>query len=109
MEIKDLTEEMNKLFRAQGWYAPDSPKKQLPRNLSISLSLESAEVLELFQWSDSVTDVAALRGELADVALYLFQLAYVSGIDLEQAILDKIKFNYSRVWPEDHLNKEPGT
>jgi NTP pyrophosphatase (non-canonical NTP hydrolase) len=42
----------------------------------------------------------ALAGELADVALYLLQLASVSGIDLEQAILDKLEQNHQREWPE---------
>ena len=58
-------------------------------NLAISLSLEANEVLELFQWSEHCAKPDELPGELADVALYLLQLASVSGIDLEQAILDK--------------------
>jgi NTP pyrophosphatase (non-canonical NTP hydrolase) len=33
---------------------------------------------------------------LADVALYLLQLAYLTGIDLEQAIMDKLAVNYRR-------------
>ncbi len=32
------------------------------------------------------------------MALYLLQLAYLTGIDLEQAILDKLRFNYGRDW-----------
>ena len=43
----------------------------------------------------------ALAEELADVALYLLQLAYLAGIDLEQAILDKLAINYSRDWSEE--------
>jgi NTP pyrophosphatase (non-canonical NTP hydrolase) len=39
-----------------------------------------------------------LAGELADVANYLFQLAYLLDIDLEQAILAKLKQNYDRTW-----------
>jgi NTP pyrophosphatase (non-canonical NTP hydrolase) len=39
-----------------------------------------------------------LAGELADVALYLLQLASLSEIDLEQAILEKLKVNYGREW-----------
>ncbi len=45
--------------------------------------------------------VQELPGELADVALYLLQLAYLSGIDLEQAILDKLSVNHARSWPDD--------
>ena len=39
-----------------------------------------------------------LAGELADVALYLLQLASVARIDLEAAILAKLKANYDRTW-----------
>jgi NTP pyrophosphatase (non-canonical NTP hydrolase) len=35
---------------------------------------------------------------LADVALYLLQLASVSGIDLENAIIEKLKVNAAREW-----------
>ena len=43
-------------------------------------------------------DREELAGELADVALYLLQLASLAGIDLEQAILAKLKRNYQRKW-----------
>lgn len=92
---------MNDLVRHHGWYEPDSPKQQTARNLAISLNLESAEVLEHFQWSDHSPDPEALRGEIADVALYLLQLASVEGIDLEKAILDKIHQNWDRRWIEE--------
>ena len=39
-----------------------------------------------------------LAAELADVTLYLLQLASLCGIDLEQAALDKLKANYDRQW-----------
>jgi len=39
-----------------------------------------------------------LASELADVSLYLLQLAMVSGIDLEQAVLDKLEVNHKRKW-----------
>ena len=39
-----------------------------------------------------------LAGELADVALYLLQLASVSGIDLEKAIITKLSINATREW-----------
>ena len=60
--------------------------------------LEAAEILEHFQWREEAKDKKELASELADVALYLLQLASVSGIDLEQAILDKLKINASREW-----------
>jgi NTP pyrophosphatase (non-canonical NTP hydrolase) len=101
MDIKELTEKMHQLVDHHGWYDPDSPKAQTPRNLAISLCLEAAEVLEHFQWSDEPLNKRDFEGELADVALYLMQLASVSGIDLEQVVLTKIQDNWDRVWQED--------
>ncbi len=100
MDLKELTQQMNDLVRHHGWYELDSPKQQTARNLAISLSLEASEVLEHFQWSTETKDPEGLRGELADVALYLLQLASVQEIDLEKAILDKIHANWDRSWSE---------
>lgn len=90
---------MHAFVAGKGWYDADSPKPQTPRSLAISLALEAAEVLEHFQWREGTRDKSALAGELADVALYLMQLASISGIDLEQAILDKLEQNHDREWP----------
>ena len=98
MNIKELTDEMHKFVRAQGWYEHDSPRPQTLRNLAISLSLEAGEVLEHFQWNDDQPDEDELGDELADVALYLLQIASVAGIDLEQAVLRKLDRNYGRSW-----------
>jgi NTP pyrophosphatase (non-canonical NTP hydrolase) len=98
MDIKELTEAMHNFVRSKGWYEPDSKRPQTPRNLAISLSLEANEVLEHFQWQGELKDRDELASELADVALYLLQLASVSGIDIEQAILKKLESNASRQW-----------
>ncbi len=100
MELRELEAHMHAFVAAKGWYEADSPKPQTPQNLAISLALEAAEVLEHFQWRADARDRDALAGELADVALYLLQLASLSGIDLEQAILDKLRQNHQREWPE---------
>ena len=98
MDIAQLTVAMHRFVRAKGWYEPDSKRPQTLRNLAISLSLEANEVLEHFQWRETLDDQQALAGELADVALYLLQISSLSGIDLEQAILDKLDQNYTREW-----------
>ena len=98
MDIRELSEQMQRFVTAKGWYAPDSPRPQTPRNIATSLAIEAAEVLEHFQWEEAITDRPELAAELADVMLYLMQLATLSGIDLEQAVLDKLKVNYSRTW-----------
>jgi NTP pyrophosphatase (non-canonical NTP hydrolase) len=99
MNIKQLTEKMNSFVQEKGWYEGTSKRPQTSQNLAISISLEAAEILELFQWNDkqpSSTD--ALSSELADVALYLLQLASVNQIDLEKAILAKLNVNRNRHW-----------
>ncbi len=98
MTIAELTERMHAFVADQGWYAADSARPQLPRNLAVSLAIEAAEVLEQFQWNDT-PDRDALAGELADVLLYLLQLADLSGIDLTRATLDKLAHNATRTWP----------
>jgi NTP pyrophosphatase (non-canonical NTP hydrolase) len=106
MDIKELTQEMHRFVGSQGWYLPDSPRPQSLRNLAISLNLEAAELLEHFQWKEDLENPQALAEELADVALYLLQIASISGIDLEQAILQKLQRNYNRKW--DLGRKEGG-
>ena len=98
MDIRELSEQMQRFVTAKGWYAPDSPRPQTPRNIATSLAIEAAEVLEHFQWEEAIADRPELAAELADVMLYLMQLASISGIDLEQAVLDKLKVNYGRTW-----------
>jgi NTP pyrophosphatase (non-canonical NTP hydrolase) len=98
VDIKQLSEEMHRFVAGKGWYQTDSPRPQTPRNIATSLAIEAAEALEHFQWGDERVDRAALSGELADVMLYLLQLASISGIDLEQAVLDKLEVNYGRSW-----------
>jgi NTP pyrophosphatase (non-canonical NTP hydrolase) len=100
MDIKTLEEAMHQFVERKGWYAPDSPRPQTPRNLAISLVLEASEVLEHFQWKEGSADKAELASELADVMLYLLQLASISQIDLGQAVLDKLKVNEGRTWDE---------
>jgi len=105
MDIEDLTRAMDRFVTAKGWYLPDSPRPQTPKNLAISLSIEAAEVLELFQWSEKQRHPDELASELADVMLYLLQLARLTGIDLETAVIDKLKINYRREW-DQHLIDE---
>lgn len=69
----------------------------LPKNLAISLSLEAAEVLELFQWTkdnslppDCRKD---LESELADVYYWLLLLAHEFNVDLDKALAKKMKEN----------------
>ncbi|MCY3779243.1 MAG: nucleotide pyrophosphohydrolase [Chloroflexi bacterium] len=100
MDLDTLTRAMYDFVESNGWLAEDSPKKQTRRNLAISLVLEASEVLEHFQWRDETDRPDELAEELADVMLYLLQLASFSGIDLGQAVMAKLDKNYARDWHE---------
>lgn len=98
MDLDTLTREMYAFVESKGWLDVDSPKQQTPRNLAISLALEASEVLEHFQWSEDAQQPESLAEELADVMLYLLQLAHISGIDLGEAVMQKLRKNQSRDW-----------
>jgi NTP pyrophosphatase (non-canonical NTP hydrolase) len=100
MELKELEAHMHAFVTSKGWYEPDSPKPQTPRNLAASIAIEAAEILEHFLWREDVSDPSELAGVLAVVALYLLLLASVVGIDLEKAILEKLAVNQTREWPD---------
>ena len=85
-----------------------------PTNLAASISIEAAELLELFQWEDGQSDWASVREgakhqrvreELADVMIYAIRLANLANIDIPKAIDDKIAAN-ARKYPP-HVNKAP--
>ncbi len=75
-----------------------------PKDLAISLNLEAAELLEVFQWSGTDLEVEAKRDaaqeELADVLIYGIYLADALGVDVTQIIEDKIAKNREK-YPED--------
>jgi len=100
MDLKDLTTSMHQFVDDKGWYNVESKRPQTLRNLAISLNLEAAEVLEHFQWNEQGNRLEELADELADVTLYLLQLASLAGIDLEKAVLDKLRRNYQRNWDQ---------
>lgn len=95
---------MHRFVRSKGWYDPNSKRPQTPRNLAVSLAIEAAEILEHFQFTDEIKDKDELGSELADVTLYLLQLASASGIDLEEAVLRKIEINKARTWDKEESN-----
>lgn len=68
-----------------------------PKNLAISISLEAAELLEIFQWSgsDNVCESKKekIKEELADVLNYCILMADVCNLDMDDIIQEKVKRN----------------
>lgn len=75
-----------------------------PKDLAISLSLEASELLENFQWKTSDDAVKEnlenIKDEITDIAIYTMLLSHELGINLEQAIKEKIQKNKQK-YPVD--------
>lgn len=71
-----------------------------PKDLAISMSLEAAELLELFQWRGTDLECPNQRGklreELADVLSYCILMADVCGLDLDEIMNEKITKNEAK-------------
>jgi len=71
-----------------------------PKDLALSISLEAAELLEVFQWSGSDTvcesKIDKIREELADVLNYCVLMADVCGLDIDEIVQEKIKKNNAK-------------
>jgi dCTP diphosphatase len=97
IDMKKLQQEMNKFVTDRDWDQFHSVK-----NLSMALSVECSELVEIFQWmkeekSNSVSSdpetLGKVKDELADIFFYLMRIVDKTGIDLEEAVLSKIKKN----------------
>ena len=88
-------ETINKILK----FRDDRDWKQFhnPKDLAISISLESAELLEIFQWSaEDVTcsdKIEKIKEELADVVNYCVLMADACGLDLDEIVQEKLKKN----------------
>ena len=97
MKLKELQAKVIKFRDERDWAQYHNPK-----DLAISLSLEAAELLEVFQWKDanrvealkSNTEVCQqVKEELGDIFIYAFTLAHEFGLDPSEIVLDKIRMN----------------
>lgn len=70
----------------------DWKKFHTPENLAKSISIESAELLEHFQWQKEY-DVDEVAEELADVLIYCFYMADSLDLDIKEIILNKMEKN----------------
>jgi dCTP diphosphatase len=85
-----------------------------PKNLSMALIVEASELVEHFQWlkqdeslalsADKLNEVAQ---EIADIQIYLVRIADKLGVDIEQAVDEKIALN-ERKYPADKVRGSAG-
>jgi NTP pyrophosphatase (non-canonical NTP hydrolase) len=106
-EIRDLSALKDRLraFVAER----DWDKFHSPKNLSMALSVEAAELVEIFQWLTEAESVvldgtrrARVEAELADILVYLVRIADRLDIDLLQAAERKLGEN-ARKYPADRV------
>ncbi|NYE63375.1 NTP pyrophosphatase (non-canonical NTP hydrolase) [Duganella sp. 1224] len=94
-DLLDLRQRTRDFAAARDWAPFHTPK-----NLAMALSVEVAELAEHFQWlrtgaAEELDDArrTAIRHELADVLLYLVQLADKMDVDLHAAAVEKMALN----------------
>ena len=87
LDWSDVKREVVKFTEDRNW-----DQFHTPENLAKSISIEAAELLECFQWSPDYDKEAATE-ELADIMNYCILMADKMGIDIEDAIMDKIRKN----------------
>ncbi|MFW6375721.1 MAG: nucleotide pyrophosphohydrolase [Thermoplasmatota archaeon] len=103
VDIEELKDQVTDFRDERDW-----KRYHNPRDLSMSISIEAAELLELFQWDNRYpddVDRSRLEEEVADILIYLLSLADVAEIDLERAVRNKIKMNEEKYPVEDHETK----
>ncbi|MCR5404435.1 MAG: nucleotide pyrophosphohydrolase [Butyrivibrio sp.] len=99
--IKELTKKVVEFRDARNW-------KQFhrPKDMAISISLEAAELLEVFQWSGADTEVdtdkklSKVKEELADILMYALLMGNDLGLDIPEIINDKLAEN-NRKYPAE--------
>ena len=102
--INDLKKTVKNFVDEREWRQFHNPK-----NLSMSIAIESAELMELFQWLSKKESIEAMSSgklrknaidEIADIFIYLIAFCNENNIDIKQAISHKMKKNKKK-YPAD--------
>lgn len=96
MNIEKIQEKLRKFTKERNW-----DQFHTPKNISMALSVEVAELVEIFQWSnsgglDEIKDENIRKNieeEIADIFIYLLIFSDKLNLDLTEVILKKIKKN----------------
>ncbi|WP_219095121.1 nucleotide pyrophosphohydrolase [Pseudomonas sp. UMAB-40] len=94
--LRLLEQKVDEFSAARDW-----EKFHTPKNLSMALTVEAAELMEIFQWLEpqehfeklSSKKQMAVEHEVADIFIYLMRFCSVTGIDLISAAEEKLKHN----------------
>ena len=99
-QIENLTASIRNFATKRDW-----EKFHTPKNLAMAIAGEAGELVSEFQWltpegsdKNELSDekLRDIRLEIADVQIYMLRLADVLGIDIAEAVSEKMKINESR-------------
>lgn len=96
LNIEQIQEEIRQFAKEREW-----ERFHTPKNIAMALTVESAELMEKFQWltaEESAGELTpeqrqAISHEMADVAVYLLRLCDLMKVDLGSAIQEKMRLN----------------
>ncbi|HUU77390.1 MAG TPA: nucleotide pyrophosphohydrolase [candidate division Zixibacteria bacterium] len=97
---------MDKFLEDRNW-----KRYHTPKNIAMSIAIEAAELMELFQWSNPIVDEVILdksllekiQDEIADILIYSISLGLSLDLDLFDCILKKMEKNDTRFPPPSKL------
>lgn len=98
--IKELKNNVREFIRERKW-----EKFHNPKDLAEAICIEAAELLEIFQWvspeealswRNVLSKADRMKEEIADIFIYCLSMANVMGIDITEAVKDKIKQNEAK-------------
>jgi dCTP diphosphatase len=104
--VSDLKKEVDNFVKERNWQ-----KYHKPKDLAISIAIESSELLEHFQWLDdnkvdellqNCDKVLQIEAELADILIYCINFSNVLNADLSQIIANKLREN-ERKYPVNRV------
>jgi len=92
MNFNKINDEVSKFVNERKW-----DKYHSPKNLSMALSVEASELVEIFQWKNdqdiSNKDKNKIEDEIADIFFYLILLSQKMNINIEKSFYKKIEKN----------------
>lgn len=107
--VGELKQEVNRFVSERDWEQFHSPK-----NLSMSITIEAAELMEHFQWvtvkesrflAQDPEKFEEVGREISDIVMYALSLCNIMGIDLSEAITKKLKLNREKYPLEKYWGK----
>tara|TARA_B100000609_G_C17183965_1_gene418657 strand:+ start:156 stop:488 length:333 start_codon:yes stop_codon:yes gene_type:complete len=107
MNYEKINNEIKKFVEERDWDQFHSPK-----NLSMALSVEASELVEIYQWqkeddykTDDIKIKDAVKDELVDIFFYLMRMCHKTNIDLEKSFYEKMEKNRKKYPIEKYKGK----